>query len=230
MSERDREQHRPRPRAGARLWPTGARAGAEARWPVELSHWLRSAGLRIREWLAVDFAPGRLVPWIPVAFGAGVALYFSADTEPALWVAAIASLIALAICMAARARPLAWPLMIGVTALAAGFTFATWKTFRIAHPVLAAPAFGVTLTGFVENREERERSDRITIRVHSMSGGRADTKLERVRISVRKGTAPAIGTFIEAKARLSPPLAPLRPGGYDFARDYYFQRLGATGF
>lgn len=26
------------------------------------------------------------------------------------------------------------------------------------------------------------------------------------------------------------PLAPLRPGGYDFARDLYFQRIGATGF
>ncbi len=32
------------------------------------------------------------------------------------------------------------------------------------------------------------------------------------------------------RARLNPPLTPLRPGGYDFARDYYFQQLGATGF
>src|SRR5262249_34676340 len=29
---------------------------------------------------------------------------------------------------------------------------------------------------------------------------------------------------------LSPPLEPLRPGGYDFARDMYFQRIGASGF
>src|SRR5262245_26134840 len=47
--------------------------------------------------------------------------------------------------------------------------------------------------------------------------------LERVRVSVRKGTAPAVGSFVELKARLSPPLEPLRPGGYDFARDMYFQ-------
>ena len=32
------------------------------------------------------------------------------------------------------------------------------------------------------------------------------------------------------RARLSPPLEPLRPGGYDFARDLYFQGIGATGF
>jgi hypothetical protein len=29
---------------------------------------------------------------------------------------------------------------------------------------------------------------------------------------------------------LSPPLEPLRPGGYDFARDMYFNRIGASGF
>src|SRR6516162_9783596 len=27
-----------------------------------------------------------------------------------------------------------------------------------------------------------------------------------------------------------PPLEPLRPGGYEFARDMYFQRIGASGF
>ncbi len=51
-----------------------------------------------------------------------------------------------------------------------------------------------------------------------------------MRVSVRKGTAPAVGSFVEFKARLSPPLAPLRPGGYDFARDMYFQGIGASGF
>src|SRR5262249_49914424 len=30
-------------------------------------------------------------------------------------------------------------------------------------------------------------------------------------------------SFVEFKARLSPPLEPLRPGGYDFARDMYFR-------
>ena len=34
---------------------------------------------------------------------------------------------------------------------------------------------------------------------------------------------PPVGSFVSFKAHLSPPLAPLRPGGYDFARDMYFQ-------
>jgi competence protein ComEC len=72
--------------------------------------------------------------------------------------------------------------------------------------------------------------DRIVVRIERIAGPRLDETLERVRVSVRKGTAPAVGTFVEFKARLSPPLEPLRPGGYDFARDMYFNRIGASGF
>src|SRR5207244_5943440 len=85
------------------------------------------------------------------------------------------------------------------------------------------------ITGWVEVREERERTDRMVIRVHGIEGRRLTDAPERVRISVRKGTAPMVGAFIDLTARLTPPLPPLRPGGYDFARDLYFQGIGATG-
>jgi competence protein ComEC len=47
---------------------------------------------------------------------------------------------------------------------------------------------------------------------------------------VRKGTAPDVGSFVQLKARLMPPLGPLRPGSYDFSRDMFFQGIGASGF
>jgi competence protein ComEC len=100
----------------------------------------------------------------------------------------------------------------------------------IDHPVLPAVAWNVDVTGFVEVREERERSDRIVVRVHHSEGPRLHEALERVRVSVRKGTAPPIGSFVAFKARLTPPLDPLIPGGYDFARAMYFQGIGASGF
>ena len=40
----------------------------------------------------------------------------------------------------------------------------------------------------------------------------------------------AVGSFVELKARLLPPMSPSRPGSYDFGRDMYFQRIGASGF
>ena len=115
-----------------------------------------------------------------------------------------------------------------IAAVAAGFAIATWKTARIAHGVLARPMFSVALTGFVETRDIRERTDRFVLRVVTHGESRAGrSKLERVRLSVRKGTAPAVGSFVELKARLQPPLAPLRPGSYDFGRDMLFARASA---
>ena len=123
-----------------------------------------------------------------------------------------------------------FPVAVMIAAVAAGFAIATWKTARIAHGVLARPMFSVALTGFVETRDIRERTDRFVLRVVTMESARGTTKLERVRLSVKKGTAPAVGSFVELKARLLPPLTPVRPGSYDFGRDMFFAGIGASGF
>src|SRR5262249_13230450 len=123
-----------------------------------------------------------------------------------------------------------FPVALGLAAIAAGFATAATKSTRVAHPVLARPVGNVQIAGFVEVREERERSDRIVVRALLLEGERIGPKPDRIRVSVRKGTAPPVGAYIPFKARLRPPLAPLRPSGYDFARDLYFQGIGATGF
>jgi competence protein ComEC len=92
-----------------------------------------------------------------------------------------------------------------IAALAAGFATATWKTRLIAHGVLARPLYSVSLSGFVEARDIRERTDRFVLRVTRMEAPRAPFQLARVRLSVRKGTAPDVGSFVELKARLQPP-------------------------
>jgi competence protein ComEC len=170
-----------------------------------------------------------MLPWVPVAFGVGIAAYFAADREP---VAPVAAAAALVLCIAAflARRSRIFPLVVMLAALAAGFAAAALKTVRIAHGVLARPMFSVTMKGFVETRDERERTDRFVLRVEEMESPRGGIKLERVRLSVKKGTAPAVGSFVELKARLLPPLSPLRPGSYDFGRDMYFQGIGASGF
>lgn len=211
-----------------RPWPTGG--GRLLAWPDRLAGFGRLLGEKLRAWALVDVGPGRLVPWLAIAFGLGIVLYFTADREPAVW-AAIVLLIATVVgaCLA-RHRPIAFPLALAFAAAAAGFATATIKRAMIAHPVLPAAAWNVEIAGLVEVREERERSDRIVVRVHRITGVRTGEPPDRVRVSVRKGTAPAVAAFVEFKARLSPPLEPLRPGGYDFARNLYFQGIGASGF
>jgi competence protein ComEC len=222
------DQGRSRGRAETwRPWIAAGRRPALA-WPDGLIGFARAAARRIREWALAG--PGRLVPWLAVAFGFGIVLYFAAVREPALWAAVALFLAASATAVALRHRPVAFPIALAIAAIAAGFATAAIKRAIIAHPVLHAAAWNVDIAGFVEVREERERSDRIVVRVEKITAARLGEKLERVRLSVRKGTAPPVGSFVELKARLTPPLEPLRPGGYDYARDMYFHGLGASGF
>jgi competence protein ComEC len=127
-----------------------------------------------------------------------------------------------------RQRPLGFVIALGAFALAAGFTVATIKTALIAHPVLRYPASSVALAGFVELREESQKTDRFVLRVERIDGNRIVERPQRVRLSVRRGLAPPAGAFVELKAQLNPPLQPLRPGSYDFARDLYFQNVGPS--
>jgi competence protein ComEC len=198
-------------------------------WPVRGAMLLPGAREVIWRWLVAEVAPGRLMPWMPIAFGFGVVLYFTAEREPAPWAALALGAVCAIMAFLARARPIAFPLLLGFATATAGFAVVTLKATQIAHPILQHTAWNIALSGFVEVQEERERTDRIVVRVHRIEG-RLNEAPARVRLSVRKGTAPQVGTFIEVKARLNPPLRPLRPGGYDFSRDLYFQRIGATGF
>ena len=216
-----------RARAGIRAWPVaGAQWGWNGVWP-EIGFALPA---RVRLWAAAEIGAGRLFPWFAVAFGSGIVLYFAADHEPAWWAALSAAAVAATAVIFLRRRPLALVLALGFFAVALGFAVATIKATLIAHPVLRFPAYSVSVAGFVELRDESQKSDRFVLRLERIEGNRIVDKPQRIRLSVRRGMAPPAGAFVEAKAQLNPPLQPLRPGSYDFARDLYFQRIGASGF
>ncbi len=217
---------------------TGIRAGVRT-WPVERARQAWGAGwpqaefavpARVREWALAEVGAGRLLPWFAVAFGAGIVLYFTAEREPTWWATAALAVVAAMVAVLLRRRSVGLVLALGFFAICAGFAVATLKTALIDHPVLRYPAFGVSLAGFVELREESQKTDRFVLRLSRIDGKRIVGKPERVRLSVRRGRTPPAGAYVEAKAQLNPPLEPLRPGSYDFARDLYFQRLGASGF
>ena len=211
----------------ARTWPVGgARPFAGAVRPQ--SGFL--IGAQLRKWAAEEIAAGRLLPWLAVSFGFGIVLYFTADREPLWWAPSALAVICGAGAVLLRRQTAAFVLALGLCATAAGFAAATIHTARVAHPVLRFPVSGVSISGLVELREESQRTDRFVLRVDRIEGTRLDVKPARVRLSVKRGMAPAAGSFVEVKAMLDPPLQPLEPGSYDFARDLYFQEIGASGF
>lgn len=171
----------------------------------------------------------RLFPWLAVAFGAGILIYFTGtDGEPALW----APLLAAAGCAAAlpflRARPAATAAALGLAAAFLGFTAGAVRVAQVGSPILARTGIG-PFTGFIEALDEREQGARLIVRVAGFAGLAPEATPTRVRVSYRKAQALRPGDFITASARLLPPPEAARPGGYDFARDAYFRGIGAVG-
>lgn len=109
-----------------------------------------------------------------------------------------------------------------------GFAAAAWRVSEVAAPVLTRTTIG-PLIGTVEALDEREVGARLLIRVESFAGLAPEARPARVRVSFRKTPTPLPGDVVAATARLLPPPEAARPGGYDFARDAYFQGIGAVG-
>ncbi len=223
MADRGRGQTK------VRTWDVAEQRRRARVWTGPLRDFGRAATGRLRNWAIADTAPAICCRGCRSPSGSASRSIFTAGHEPAWWAGAGLAAVCRAVAVLARARAIALPVALAATAIAAGFAVATFTTMRVAHPVLARPAGNVAISGFVEVREERERTDRIVVRVQSIEAARLPQKLDRVRISIKKGTAPLVGAYITFRARLSPPLEPLRPGSYDFARDLYFQGSGATG-
>src|SRR4051812_4646717 len=142
-------------RAGT--WPPRAAAPAGGFAQPGFDAW-SSLVAKLQGWARAEAGAGRLLPWMPVAFGSGIAFYFAADREPVAWVTAVTAALFCAAALSLR-RQKAFAAAALIAAVAAGFATATLKTARVAHGVLARPTYSVALKGFVETREERERTD-----------------------------------------------------------------------
>lgn len=176
---------------------------------------------------ALESERRRLFLWLPVAMGAGILLYFAADTEPVLWAPLTGFLLAASGAVLLRSRRLAMLFCIGAAMAFLGFAAATWRTASVAGPMLERPRVG-KLSGFVESVEARDAGARLVILVTGLAGLEPERWPRRVRVNIRSGTISP-GDHVEAVARLLPPPGPARPGGYDFGRDAFFRGLGAVG-
>src|SRR6266852_4952825 len=85
-------------------WDAAERRRRALAWAGPLSGFGRAATGKLHNWIIADTGPGHLLPWLPVAFGLGIAVYFTADREPAWWAGSGLAAISCAIAVVARRR------------------------------------------------------------------------------------------------------------------------------
>jgi competence protein ComEC len=168
--------------------------------------------------------------WLPVALGAGIALYFAAPTEPPVWAGWGAAVLFAAFAGFSIRRDGLWrrAALALLAALSLGFAVAKLREAAMAAPVLERPAI-THLTGRVVALDWGRNGLRAVID-QVRSGGLPDPPV-RIRVLIRKGADTVqVGAGIGLTAQLMPPPGPPAPGDSDFARAAYFARIGATGF
>ncbi|MDO8289290.1 MAG: ComEC/Rec2 family competence protein [Parvibaculum sp.] len=170
--------------------------------------------------------------WSPVFVGVGVALYFALPVEPYLTLSLAALALASALFAVARYRLslLALPAAI-LFCVALGLAASSVRAALVAAPVLQSKWSG-TLTGRVVFAELSAKGGlSVTIAPTAMQRLDPAAMPVRVRLSVRlKGVELQPGETVRLRASLLPPPDPVEPGGFDYARQIWFQSIGAVGF
>jgi competence protein ComEC len=169
--------------------------------------------------------------WLPVAFGAGIALYFALPREPWTPAATLPVVAVLALRLVVHGT-LATLISTALLTAMLGVAAAKLRTEAVRAPALERQIGPVEVRGFLELIEPRPtRGQRLTIRVSHIAALPPEAWPHRVRVRTMvesAGLAP--GDAVRVKATLNPPPGPSLPGDYDFARAAWFQSLGGVGY
>ncbi|MGN6849006.1 MAG: ComEC/Rec2 family competence protein [Sphingomicrobium sp.] len=165
--------------------------------------------------------------WFVVGFGAGIAAWFVLDS-PGEWkaflcVAAGFSFTGFGIARGRAASALGWFALAATLGCALVWARSEW----VAQPRLERPVV-TQVQGKVERVDHLAARDTVRLLVRPQTAGLPP----HVRINVDEDKFPegiAPGSIISVRARLAPPPPMALPGTYDFARDAWFNGLGAVG-
>ena len=187
-----------------------------------------------RGWLdrVLDGQRGHLFPWVPVALGCGIGLWFALRVEPGpvdLAVAATAAIVAFRVAFSFGASGRVAATAFGL--VCTGFVLAGLRAERVDAPVMDFRYYGPVEGRVVEI--DRSASDKVRLTLDRVRLDNVREVPRRVRISLHwdgTQTLPAPGLSVATTAHLGPPGGPVEPGGFDFRRMAWFEGLGAVGY
>ena len=186
-------------------------------------------------WLAAEIRAqaDRWPLWTPVGFGAGAAAYFGLKAEPPLWLGAVLFAAAALVAALAHRWGRSRALIAASTILAfaaAGFADGGFSTWRAAAPRIPAN-YGVgAVEGYVVDVSSPSADrGRLLIAPTYIAHLGPGALPARVRVVVKPDDVVGPGEAVRLTALLDPPPRPAAPGGFDFARDAWFERIGGVG-
>jgi competence protein ComEC len=170
--------------------------------------------------------------WSPVWFGLGAAAYLEAPVEPSLPPLAFLSVLGVMLWWLARSSNRILLILAALFAFAmAGGLAAKIRSDRIAAAVVDGERAPRRLEGFVVDVvSPGAGGPRLLIAPVSIVGLAPAETPNRVRVTVDALDLPKPGDAVRLRAILGPPPPPAAPGSYDFARDAWFNAVGAVGF
>ncbi len=181
---------------------------------------------------ALAAARGHLFPFVPVAMGAGVGLWFALPADPSgLALTAALALAGLGAALWRAGPEVAQPFGVLVLAAAAGFLCVTLRAEMVRAPVLDWRYYGPVQGRVVGIDRSQGDALRLTLDRVVLEDVAPDATPATVRVTLRgEPVEPVPGTTVLMTASLLPPSGPAEPGGFDFRRLAFFDRLGAVGY
>lgn len=168
--------------------------------------------------------------FLPIFLSFGIGTYFSLPVEPPLPLGVFACVLSacLYVFLGARFRVFAFFVLF----CSLGFLAGQVRSAMVYTPILSKDMGPLMVEGYVLSVEDMGEDaglrlvlDRLDI--EDLEKMRTPV---RVRLKVRQGDNIAVGQRVRVLAELLPPSAPVLPGGFDFQRYLFFQRIGAVGF
>ena len=169
---------------------------------------------------------------ICVGFACGIALYYSLMFEPSLpvlWLFAPLILIILLLSNQFKKWRFVY-LMLAI--LLAGFGYVGLYSHFQSSNTLANSTYALNLTGSADEVDRLTGGhERLTLSNIIYPESYNGTRPEKVRLTVRVASDfYKAGDYLEVRAILEPPPRPVYPNGYDSARKYYYNNIGALGY
>ena len=181
-----------------------------------------------------DLQRGHLFPWAPVVFAAGIGTYFALTVEPnrAVW-AGVG--LAMAGCLVAFRLSRDWgrPMALGLLLALSGFAIAGARAHWVSEVKLGFRYYGPIEGRIVQVDRSASDAVRLTLDRVVLRDLPPERTPARVRVALHGSQgyiAPEPGLTVILTGHLSPPGGAVEPGGYDFRRQAWFQRLGAVGY